>query len=151
MRRRQLTFHNRDDVLAEVERLRSGYTRLGRLDLAQICTHLADTCDGYVNGFNVEGPWYMRCLLAPVARRIVLTFNWIPAGVRVPDSFMPRPGIDLEESMARLRRNLEQFDAHPGEYAPHPFLGGMTRPQYRKLNLLHCAHHLSFLIPRHCV
>ena len=38
-----------------------------------------------MNGFAVEGPWYMRSLLAPVARRFVLTFNWIPAGVRVPD------------------------------------------------------------------
>src|SRR5687768_2351540 len=39
--RRQLRFANCEEVMAEVGRLRStGYTRLGRLDLAQICTHL---------------------------------------------------------------------------------------------------------------
>ena len=148
MRRRRLTFCDCDEVIAEVQRLRStGYTRAGRLDLAQICTHLADSCDGYVHGFNIQGPWYMRRLLAPIVRRIVLTFNWIPTGIRLPDGFMPRSGGDPDAAIARLRTKLEELDAHHGACAVHPFLGRLTLDEYRKLNLLHCAHHLSFLIP----
>jgi hypothetical protein len=144
-----LIFFSSDQVLADVARLRAaGYTSVGKLDLAQICTHLADSCDGYVRGFDIEGPWYMRRLLAPVVRWTVLTFNWIPTGIRLPDGFMPGSGGDADEAIARLRRELERFDGYRGECALHPFLGRMTLSQYRKLNLLHCAHHLSFLIPR---
>lgn len=134
--------------MADVLTLRAaGYSRLGRLDLAQICAHLADSCDGYVHGFTIQGPWYMRRLLAPVIRWTILTFNWIPTGIRLPDGFMPCSGGDVDAAIARLQRELEKFDAHQGKCAFHPFLGRMTLAQYRKLNLLHCAHHLSFLTP----
>src|SRR5687767_7267926 len=135
MKRRILTFRNCDEVMVEVNRLRAaGYTRLGNLDLAQICAHLADSCDGYVRGFSIQGPWYMRRLLAPVVRWAILTFNWIPTGIRLPDGFMPRSGGDVDAAIARLQRELEKFDAHDGGCAFHPFLGRMTLAQYRKLN-----------------
>jgi hypothetical protein len=148
MRRRHLRFSHSDEVVADVTRLRhAGYTRLGNLDLAQICTHLADASDAYIDGFSIKVPWWMRLFVAPIFKRIVLGFSWIPAGVRVPDDFMPRPGGDVDASIERLQKCLARFDAHQDPFSLHPFLGRLTPAEYRKLSLLHCAHHLGFLMP----
>jgi hypothetical protein len=52
-RKQQLDFQSADEVIREIERLRSGgYTKLKQWNLTQACEHLTKTMEGEMNGFT---------------------------------------------------------------------------------------------------
>jgi hypothetical protein len=72
----------------------------------------------------------------------------MPAGKpTMPDS-VPPPGGDPAAAVARLRDAAARFKAHAGEIVPSPLFGPLTKEEATRLQLVHAAHHLSFLVPR---
>ena len=51
------------------------------------------------------------------------------------------------DDFAKLKEVAERFKAHAGPIHPSPLFGAMTKDEALQLQLTHCAHHLSFLIP----
>jgi hypothetical protein len=43
---------------------------------------------------------------------------------------------------------VERLKAHTGAIIPSPFFGPMSKDECVGLQLVHCAHHLSFLVPK---
>lgn len=153
--RRRLEFQSFADVVADAERLhRVGYDRAGNWDLAQVAGHLAAWLSYPMDG-SPTPPLLPRMVLAvmrkTVGRRIlrkVLATGQMPAGnPTAKESVMP-PGGDEAAAVANLRDTAARLEAFTGETKPSPLFGRLSREDGRRLTLIHCAHHLSFLTPK---
>jgi hypothetical protein len=89
-----------------------------------------------------------------VARRFALPWilkrRGMPAKAPMPkllrhDSPTP-PSID--EAMAALEGAIVRARALPGTTIAHPAMGTIPLDDWHRLQLIHAAHHLSFLVPR---
>lgn len=148
-RRRALSFASLADVTPDVERLLAGHVTVGRWSLGQICNHLALTINAPIDGCPVKFPWLVRRTFGAAARRLMFRWGWIPRGVRVPRTYLPRPGLDAAAEAEALRAAVGRFQIHVGPLDEHPLLGPMGKAGWERFHLLHCAHHLSFAIPGH--
>ena len=153
--RRSLEFRDLDDALRDVENLRArGYDRAGDWNLAQVCGHLADwirfPLDGYPRPPLFLRPflWLARHLIGPRELRKVLTKRAMPTAAPTFNQTIPLPAGDESAAVARLRDSVARFKAHTGPLHPSPLFGPLDRDTATKLQLIHCAHHLSFLVPR---
>lgn len=145
--RRQLDFRAFDDMFAEIDRLRHGYRRMGNWDLAYICDHLATVPLGAIKGYRRMAPWLIRKTIGPVLLGRILKTRRMKAGIRIPESMLPKPGKSEEQAVADLRRATDAMRDFAGDYAEHPIFGHVRRDQFQQLHLIHAAHHLGFLSP----
>jgi hypothetical protein len=152
--RRRLRFRDLDEAVRDAEALHAGgYRRLGRWDLSQACGHLADWMTYPVEGAPPASlpmralMFVMRNTIAPRMLRKTLAAGEMPAGAPTFPASVPAPGGDEAAAVDRLRRAVERFQAHQGEYHPSPLFGAVSRDEANRMQLLHCAHHLGFLIP----
>jgi hypothetical protein len=153
--RRPLRFNDLDEVVRDAEGLLAkGYDKAGNWDLAQVCGHLAEWLRFPVERFpKAPAPiravfWVLR---KTVGRKKLLTYistGSFPAGKPTMPESVPPPGGDPAAAVARLRAAAERFKAHTGPVHPSPLFGQLTKDEGLKLNLIHCAHHLSFLTPK---
>lgn len=152
--RRNLSFASLDDVVADAENLLArGYDRAGNWDLAQVAGHLAEWLR-----FPVEGFPKMPLVLRPVAWLIRTTSGrrmrekilaeGFPAGGRTVPSTVPAAGGDAAAAVAKLRESGRRLKEHTGPVVPSPLFGAMTKDEAVRLQLKHCEHHLSFLVPK---
>lgn len=153
--RRDLRFSNLDEVIADVEILRArGYEKAGNWNLAQVCGHLANWLGYPVNGFPKAGCLVgsilglMRVTVGKKLLRKTLARGSMRAGGQTMPESVPAATEDEAGAAAKLKEAARRFKEHPGEYHPSPLFGQLTRDEALKLQLIHCAHHLSFLIPK---
>jgi Protein of unknown function (DUF1569) len=142
--RRKLHFANTEAVAADVGKLRAGYRQLGSWSLPQTCWHLKKALD-----FSMRaGPYDpMRGGLGKwILMRGILLVGRLPTGVYAPERITPAKDVP-ESAIDEFLTTLETLKNHKGEFAPHPRLGTLSRRSFYKLHLIHCAHHLGFLIP----
>lgn len=151
--RRKLTFATLDDVVRDAESLLAkGYDRAGNWDLAQVCLHLAEWLR-----FPVEGFPKLPLFLRPVfwlfrntigkAKRLKYSAEGMPSGKPTIPQTVALPGGDATAAVAKLKETAERFTAFGGAIHPSPLFGAMTKDEALQLQLKHCEHHLSFLIP----
>jgi hypothetical protein len=152
--RRKLTFASLDEVVADAESLLAqGYDRAGNWDLAQVCGHLAEWMRFPLDGFPklplIMRPvaWLVRSLFGKAIKRRVMAEGFKPGTPTIPGTTFP-PGGDPAQAVARLKAAAGRFAAYEGPVRPSPLFGAMTKEEALRLQLEHCAHHLSFLIPR---
>jgi hypothetical protein len=72
----------------------------------------------------------------------------MPEGIKVPREILPGPVVDDETGVEALRSALNRYVAMTEPPVAHPFFGTMTRAEWDELHRIHCAHHLSVLIPK---
>ena len=148
--RRQLIFHTLDDAVADAQQLASGNVRTsGNHTFGQILEHLARTHD-MATGKTVgpRPPFYMR-LAMPFMRKSILNGPVAP-GFKLPQKmqefFWPEGDVDVQQALTHLKESVENFNAN-GPLPVHPVFGKATSEQVLKLNVNHCAMHLSFVHP----
>lgn len=140
---------NFDEVLAYAERLhQNGYDRTGKWDLAQVLDHLTYFMNGALGGYTFKVPWIIKALLGKPVLRSILSKKRMKRGVFTPQKPLPAPGGDEAASLARFRDIVQRTINHQGEFQPSPFFGKLTRDEALELNLIHCRHHLGYLIPK---
>src|SRR5689334_14715478 len=143
--RRALSFTSLSQVMPDVDRLLQGHKTVGQWSLGQICHHLAMALTYQVDGFpGPAPPWLVRKLIAPRILRNVLKTGQMREGVKVPEVFLPKPGLEARPEAEALRAAVAKFQGHPGPYARHPFFEQMSREDCSRFHAIHCAHHLSF-------
>jgi hypothetical protein len=146
---RNLEFRTGKEVAAELDRLHAGgYEKAGNWDLAQTCDHLGFFIRESLDGFTFRVPWLFKVLFGRLVLRRILRQRRMKAGVPTPQKPLPAPGGDESAAVERLKHILARLDAHEGELHPSPFFGYLTPAEWRELHLIHCAHHLGFLIPQ---
>jgi Protein of unknown function (DUF1569) len=145
--RRSLSFASLDQVMPDVDRLLLGHTTLGKWSLGQVCNHLVINLTDSVQGYSFKAPWILRKMIAPIIFRKIVKEGAMREGVKVPAAILPKPDVDARAEAEALRAALRLFSAHTGPWPEHPFFGRLTTEQWRRLHCIHCAHHLSFVVP----
>ena len=145
--RRSLEFARIDEIMPEVDRLLGGYNSTGNWSLGQICNHLADSYRMSIEGFGVKAPWVLRATLGKLVKRQMLAKGEMKPGIKLPQAFLPKPGLDDRAEAEALRAAIGYYLANPTPRAPHPFFGAMTGAEWDRLHCIHAAHHLSFARP----
>jgi Protein of unknown function (DUF1569) len=153
--RRPLRFNDLDEVVRDAEGLLAkGYDKAGNWDLAQVCGHLAEWLRFPVEGFpKAPAPiravfWVLR---KTMGRKKLLTYistGSFPAGKPTMPETVPPPGGDPRAAVEKLRGAAGRLKAHTGPIVPSPLFGPMTKDEAVRMQLVHCAHHLSFLVPK---
>lgn len=152
--RRTLTFNTLDEVLADVERLQvKGYTATGKWDLAQVCQHLAEWVRFPVQGFPKMNPvfglifWMLRKTVGRKKLEGYLANKSFPAGKPTMPATVFPPGMAAQKATELLHASVVALQQHTGPVYPSPLFGAMTYDECVQMQLIHCAHHLSFLVP----
>ena len=153
--RRQLQFNNLDEVARDAEGLlATGYDKAGKWDLAQCCNHLAEWLRFPVEGFP-KAPAPIRAMLwmmrKTIGRKKLLAYigtQSFPAGKPTIPQTVFLPCGDVANAVADLRTSVERLKAHEGAIVPSPLFGPMTKDEAVRMQVVHCAHHLSFLVPK---
>jgi len=153
--RRKLAFTDLNEVVKDTEHLLAvGYDKAGNWELAQVCRHLADWMRFPIEGFP-RPPlsirlilWGVRNTLGKSLFRKYVDGNAMPAGKPTMPQTVALPGGDPIAAVADLGAAVERFRAYTGEIHDSPLFGAMTKDDATRLQLIHCAHHLSFLVPK---
>ena len=146
--RRALSFSSLDEVMPEVDRLLEGHTTTGRWSLGQICNHLGTAMQYTVEGFPEQAPWLLRRTVGPVAKRQVLGSGAMPEGVKLPEKYLPRPGLDPRAEAEALRATIRLYRrAHRPRWRTIPSSARCPATNGIRYHAIHCAHHLSFARP----
>ncbi|MBP3953806.1 DUF1569 domain-containing protein [Gemmata sp. G18] len=153
--RRKLTFATLDDAVRDAENLLAkGYNRAGNWDLAQVCFHLAEWMRYPVEGFPkpplLMRPvfWMARNTIARRMLRKVLEKGEMPPGAPTLKESVAPVGGDPAAAVAKLKAAAGRFKTHTGPFHPSPLLGVLSADEGNKVQVLHCEHHLSFLVPK---
>jgi len=148
--RRELDFRSFREARDEVARLRrEGYEQAGNWDLAQVCGHLADWLRYPVEGFPMRRlPWLARATVGRWFGNRILRTRKMPSVKTGAKASVHPPGEDLDANVAALERAIRRYESHAEPLAPSPVFHNLTREQYDQIQLIHCAHHLSFLVPK---
>ncbi len=144
--RRELSFADLGEAVAEVDRLLAGYVTVGRWSLGQICNHLGTAFRLQLDGN--PGPTPVRRAREALRVRF-FRMGRFPDGVEVPlPALLPGPGLDDLAEADALREAIARFLSAPGPFPPHPVLGPLTRDEWTRFHGMHAAHHLGFALPR---
>ncbi|HMO37289.1 MAG TPA: DUF1569 domain-containing protein, partial [Gemmatales bacterium] len=103
---------------------------------------------GALEGYSFRVPWFVKKLFGNYFKNKILKSRRMKRGVYTPQNPLPASNLDEAEVVTDFLHLLDRFDKHPGEYQESPFFGKMSRDECRALNLIHCNHHLAFLLPR---
>src|SRR5439155_23901382 len=71
----------------------------------------------------------------------------IPEGVKLPAGFLPPRGLDAHHEAEALRVAIERFATAAAPFTSHPLVGKLDRARWERYHCIHCAHHLSFVVP----
>jgi hypothetical protein len=153
--RRALRFDSIEEVSREAETLlEQGYTRGGNWRLSQVALHLRDWLRYPIHGYP-----RMPLLLRPIMWTVRVTMGGRSLRKIIESGRMPQGGPTLpqtvhaataDESPAvnELKQAVDEWKNHRGPIHPSPVFGAWDYETATKLQLIHCAHHLSFLIPK---
>jgi hypothetical protein len=151
--RRKLSLATLDDVVRDAENLQAkGYDRAGNWDLAQCCGHLAEWMRFPLDGFP-RMPLFLRPMFWLLRNtmgkkiRTKIQAEGFSAGSHTMPQTVPPPGGATPAGIAKLKEVAGRFQAHTGPIHPSPLFGAMNKDEALKLQLKHCEHHLSFLVP----
>ncbi len=149
--RRELSFQNLDEVLAEVKRLASGEVRTtGNHTFGQILNHLALSHDVAAGRVQAPSPPFFMKLLMPLMKRMVINSKPLKPGVKLPAKgeafFWPDNDFDVPSAVEYFKQSVDFYKAN-GPLENHPFFGRISKAECDELNCRHAALHLSFVHP----
>lgn len=144
--RREVRFVAFDEIMPDVERLLDGHSTVGAWSLAQICRHLATVMRRVVD-LPASTPVDPTQFVSEERKREVLESGRLPEGIAAPPTVLPEGEGEAREEAERLRAAIAHYRASAGPVIPHRIFGFLTRAEWDRLQLIHCAHHLSFAVP----
>ena len=150
--RRRIRFNSFDELIAEIDRLHTGgYDRVAEWDLARCCEHMTRVMRASLDGFgHIPVPLWMRCLGRCVFKPAVLLTGRMPRRFPTAKEMVAEDDDVRPEATAvsHCIATIREVAAHDGPFEPSPLFGRMSPAQWRRMHLVHAAHHFSFLVPR---
>ncbi len=154
--RRELRFSQLSEITAELKRLlNDGYEQTGDWNLAQTCLHLNEWMKFPMDGFP-RPPFFARIMLSTlkmtrgksILSNILESKSMAAGGPTMPDTVFEVNGKSDGEAVQELSFSIERLEKHRGRIHDSPLFGEMDKDTLEQLQLVHCAHHLSFLHPK---
>ncbi|MGB7158710.1 MAG: DUF1569 domain-containing protein [Tepidisphaeraceae bacterium] len=152
MKRRRLRFDSFDALIDEIDRLHAcGYERTGAWDLPRACEHLTRVMRSSLEGFgDMPVPWIVRAFGRFVFKPTILLTGRMPGGFPTARAMVAEDD-DIRPASAAVSHciaTIREVRDHAGAFHPSPLFGRLSPRQWRRMHLIHAAHHLSFLVPR---
>jgi hypothetical protein len=144
--RRLIRYANEDEAIADVERLRKGYTQIGGWSLPQMAWHLNLAVRARMKPGPHPPDSPEQIARRPMAQHVLSMNGYLPDGITAPEPMQP-PADAPDTSVDDLITALRELKGYTAEIAPHRLFGRLPDADARRLNLIHCAHHLSYLVP----
>jgi hypothetical protein len=145
--RPELIFHSIDEMLADVATLRAApYRKAGQWDLPMILDHLGKAMAVPAVG-QMPVPAPLRPLARIVIHRMAKRQFYPPFKFPAPKAIRPTPDIPLETADAAFCTAAEKLKSMTGPTISDTPFGTLELDDFVRLQLLHGAHHLSFLFP----
>lgn len=153
--RRQLQFDSFDDVIQDITNLQNrGHARVGQWNLSQVCRHLELWMSFLMDGFP-KPPlpikvmlWMMRVTIGRRMLNDILKSGFKPGGSTMPETVPEADAESEDTSVNSLKETIERLKSYDGPIHPSPLFGSLDGDTAMRLQLAHCAHHLSFLLPQ---
>ncbi|HUP81202.1 MAG TPA: DUF1569 domain-containing protein [Pirellula sp.] len=157
MERRNLSFSTLADIKSDLLNLLStGYTKTGEWDLDQMANHLADWMTFPMDGFP-KMPLHIIILISimritqgkSLYKKFVDNQRMSTGQPTMPQT-VHKPSVDPDstlQSVERLAAVIDRLATYRGPTYPSPLFGKLDYDEVVALQLAHCAHHLSFLVP----
>jgi hypothetical protein len=145
--RRTLSYAGLDEIMPDVKRLLEGHTTVGNWSLAQICRHLATVMRRLVD-LPATTPSDPSLWVGEEQKRQVFDTGMLPEGIEGPAVVMPTDARGEHEEAEGLRQAIEHYKESAGPLIPHRRFGPLTKAEWDRFTLIHCAHHLSFAVPK---
>ncbi len=151
-----LSFSSLEEVQQQLDLLRqNGYDQAGNWNLAQVCEHLRDwflyMLDGYPTA-PIPISWMLWAMRVTVGRsmlaKILRSGKMATGGPTMKQTVHSAQEFDNADAVRRLKEVIVRFQSHQGPCCTSPLFGEFSAEEGLKLQLIHCAHHLSFLIPK---
>lgn len=140
---RTLAFATCGDALAEIARLRRGYDKTKNWSLPQMSVHLADLMELAKDEPPTGDPTPEQAAMQAGFVDPLLAGGPIPQGGGPNDP----PADAGNDQVDRLEAAFRKLDAYPHDRITNDMLGPMPTDKWRRLSLIHAAHHLGFLVP----
>ncbi|WP_197171328.1 DUF1569 domain-containing protein [Novipirellula aureliae] len=149
--RRELTFSNVDEIVADARRLAAGEVRAcGSHSFGQILHHLALSHDVATGQLIAPSPPLFMRLLMPLMKRMVINAKPLKPGIKLPAKgeafFWPNKEFEVSEAIKYLEESVENYKTN-GPLEIHPFFGKLNQAEADQLVCRHAALHLSFVHP----
>ena len=144
--RRPLAYQSLDEVMPDVERLLQGHATVGQWSLAQVCRHLSTVMRRVVD-MPATTPHDPSQWVGEDRKQEVFASGQLPEGIPGPPEIMPGEPLSASEEAESLRAAIAYYRQSPGPAIPHRVFGPLTREEWDRLQLIHTAHHLSFVVP----
>ena len=144
-RRNNLAFTSEHQIIDELRRLRAGCAKAGNWSLEQASWHLNVTTRARMNPGDPVPDSPEQIAMKPQLGQI-LSSGKMPDGLTTPPHFTPPANVD-GDPIDHLIQALEEFSRYNGRIASHRFFGTLTLDEGKRLNRIHCAHHLSYFVP----
>ena len=144
--RRLIRFATEDDAIADVQRLRKGCTQVGSWSLPRMAWHLNQAVQARMKPGPHPPETDEQKARKPLLQHVRAMNGYLPDGIQAPEPMVP-PADAPESAIDDLIASLKELKAYKGKIAPHRLFGEIPDAEARRLNLIHCAHHLSYLIP----
>lgn len=149
--RTHLRYETFTDLIVDLNKLSNGYTQTGNWDLAQCAGHLCQWMSFPMQGYP-RVPWLLKKLVFPMMRsgyrKQYLGLIPVKKGGPTMKETVPPPGGDESGAVSELMVWIERLQHHTGPWYDSPVLGKLSREEVFQAQLTHCAHHLSFLVPK---
>src|SRR4051794_15210393 len=145
--RRTLRYASLDEVMPDVERLLEGHGTVGAWSLAQICRHLSTAMRRVVD-LPASTPQDPSKWVPEERKREIFESGKLPVGLPAPPEILPSETLGEREEAEGLRAAIAHYQASSGPVIPHRIFGPLTKAEWDRLQAMHCAHHLSFTVPR---
>lgn len=128
----------------------------GKWSAAQILEHLALAFAGTAKGMEkvlASGsvPVVARTMKNRITTFVVVRLGYMPAGRQAPKGTVPGDGnpatavTAILANLATMGEKLNEVEKTKGPCVrlPHPILGPLTLPEWRKFHWVHTAHHMK--------
>jgi hypothetical protein len=144
--RPDLKYNSLDEMLADVERLRSGAVeQAGQWNLAMTLDHMAKAMNAHDNPMVKPMRRPLRWIVRAAVHRMVRRGRYPSMRFPAPKRMRPEPNVSLESTYAEFRSAVEGLRTMPGLIVADTPFGDLSLDEFIKLQLLHGAHHLGFL------
>ena len=152
--RRRVVFENLDEVVGDVRNLlANGYTAGGNWNLSQVCAHLNDWMRFPMDGYpRAAVPirallWLMKVTIGRKQLKMILVEGFSAQTPTMPQTVHAAESTSDAAAVEQFLETLQRFKDFDGPPAASPVFGELSPDESMRLQLRHCAHHLSFLSP----
>lgn len=146
-KQRELSFDTYADVIVEIELLETvDYEKLANWNLGQICHHLSYYQKGALDGFGFDLPWLVKYFIGKPMKRKTFKTGRMKAGGQTLKQSVANDSIDDAAAIHECKEQLRLLESAE-TLQPSPLYGEMTIEEWKRLLLIHAAHHLGFLVP----